>query len=102
MKITESGFPGKNLEHAFEPYVTTKPSGTGLGLPMIKKITEEHGGTIGVENILGEDGRISGAAVVIIFRMLSRNSGKKRQFVRICLDSMFREKHSYGRSTCRR
>lgn len=71
-----TGFPEKILEHAFEPYVTTKPSGTGLGLPMIKKITEEHGGTIGVENILGEDGRISGAAVVIIFRMLSRNSGK--------------------------
>lgn len=71
-----TGFPEKILEHAFEPYVTTKPSGTGLGLPMIKKITEEHGGTIGVENILGEDGQISGAAVVIIFRMLSRNSGK--------------------------
>jgi len=71
-----TGFPEKILEHAFEPYVTTKPSGTGLGLPMIKKITEEHGGTIGVENILGEDGQILGAAIVIIFRMLSQNSGK--------------------------
>jgi len=38
------------LEHFFEPYVTTKPKGSGLGLAVVKKIIEEHGGSIWVEN----------------------------------------------------
>lgn len=65
------GFTSQILEHAFEPYVTTKPSGTGLGLPMIKKIVAEHRGTVGVENITDENGQILGARVTIIFRQLA-------------------------------
>jgi two-component system nitrogen regulation sensor histidine kinase NtrY len=30
----------------FEPYVTTREKGTGLGLPIVKKIIDEHGGTL--------------------------------------------------------
>lgn len=45
-----SGFPEQLLARAFEPYMTTKPKGTGLGLPIVKKIVEEHGGKISIEN----------------------------------------------------
>jgi PAS domain S-box-containing protein len=45
-----SGFPEQFLAKAFEPYTTTKARGTGLGLPIVKKIVEEHGGSISIQN----------------------------------------------------
>jgi nitrogen fixation/metabolism regulation signal transduction histidine kinase len=44
------GFPVELLPRIFEPYVTTKARGTGLGLPIVKKIVEEHLGTIEIGN----------------------------------------------------
>ena len=45
-----SGFPAHLMARVFEPYMTTKVKGTGLGLPIVKKIVEEHGGSIIIEN----------------------------------------------------
>jgi nitrogen fixation/metabolism regulation signal transduction histidine kinase len=67
------GFPANILRRAFEPYVTTKPAGTGLGLAMVKKIVEEHGAHIEVVNRGGgaSVGHVGGALVTIVFRRLA-------------------------------
>ncbi len=44
------GFQGGLIEQAFDPYVTTKPKGTGLGLAIVRRIVEEHGGQVEVDN----------------------------------------------------
>ncbi|HET9663744.1 MAG TPA: ATP-binding protein [Burkholderiales bacterium] len=46
-----SGFPPHLMARIFEPYVTTKPGGTGLGLVIVKKIIEEHGGKVSIANL---------------------------------------------------
>ncbi len=45
------GIPEEVMAHLFEPYITTKPKGTGLGLAVVKKIVEEHNGVIYAENL---------------------------------------------------
>jgi len=52
------GFPPDLLPRIFEPYVTTKSRGTGLGLPIVKKIVEEHSGTIEISNAPAGGARI--------------------------------------------
>ena len=60
------GFPPKILKRAFEPYVTTKTKGTGLGLAVVKKIADEHGARLDIANLL-EDGVVKGAQVSLSF-----------------------------------
>jgi nitrogen fixation/metabolism regulation signal transduction histidine kinase len=56
------GFSEKVLKRAFEPYVTTKKKGTGLGLAVVKKIADEHGARIRIAN-LGASPDAAGDAV---------------------------------------
>jgi len=73
------GFPEKVLKRAFEPYVTTKKKGTGLGLAVVKKIADEHGARIRIANLgaataaAGEGGAaaVRGAQVSLSFSKLA-------------------------------
>jgi two-component system, sporulation sensor kinase E len=51
---TGSGMSAENLSRVFEPYFTTKPSGSGLGLLIVRRIVREHGGELSVESTQGE------------------------------------------------
>jgi nitrogen fixation/metabolism regulation signal transduction histidine kinase len=61
-----TGFPEAMLKRAFEPYVTTKPRGTGLGLAVVKKIADEHHARIDLVNRV-VDGVVIGAQVSLSF-----------------------------------
>ena len=64
------GFPANILRRAFEPYVTSKPRGTGLGLAMVKKIVDEHDARIELINRTGG----AGATVTVVFRRVARTA----------------------------
>ena len=65
-----SGFPDHILKRAFEPYVTTKSKGTGLGLAVVKKIADEHGARIDISNRVA-DGAVQGAQVSLSFAVVA-------------------------------
>ena len=68
LSISDSGtgFAANILQRAFEPYVTTKTRGTGLGLAVVKKIADEHGARVDLGN-REEDGVVQGARVSLSF-----------------------------------
>jgi len=68
-----TGFSDSILKRAFEPYVTTKSKGTGLGLAVVKKIADEHGSRIDIANRV-EEGRVMGAQVSLSFAVVGIES----------------------------
>jgi signal transduction histidine kinase len=54
---TGSGIAESNMDRMFRPYFTTKKGGTGMGLPMVRRIVEEHGGQITFESEVGKGTR---------------------------------------------
>ncbi len=63
----------------FEPYVTTRDKGTGLGLPIVKKIIEEHSGSLRLEDAepFGPDAHF-GAMAIIEIPLLETDAGKNK------------------------
>jgi two-component system nitrogen regulation sensor histidine kinase NtrY len=60
------GFPRENRQRLLEPYMTTREGGTGLGLPIVAKIFEEHGGRIELLDPPAENGENPAGALVRI------------------------------------
>jgi PAS domain S-box-containing protein len=56
---TGSGITAERIDEIFQPFFTTKTKGTGLGLPIVRRIVESHGGRIEVSSARGEGARFS-------------------------------------------
>ncbi len=75
------GFSDKVLKRAFEPYVTTKSKGTGLGLAVVKKIADEHGARVRIANLgaaaegAADAGLARGAQVSLSFAKIAPTAG---------------------------
>ena len=54
-----AGINESDIPKIYDPYFTSKPAGTGLGLAVVQKIMEAHGGRINVESIVGQGTRVS-------------------------------------------
>jgi signal transduction histidine kinase len=56
------GMGPQTLERAFTPFFTTREEGTGLGLPLVRRIVEQHGGSVEIRSAPGE-----GTTVTMVF-----------------------------------
>jgi nitrogen fixation/metabolism regulation signal transduction histidine kinase len=72
------GFSDKVLKRAFEPYVTTKSKGTGLGLAVVKKIADEHGARVRIVNLGTSEGAgsVTGSASTALGAQVSLSFSK--------------------------
>ena len=73
IRISDNGIGlPEDRARLFEPYVTTRDKGTGLGLPIVKKIIEEHGGTLTLEDAVPfAPGAHAGACAVVRLPLLT-------------------------------
>ena len=67
----------------FEPYVTTRDKGTGLGLPIVKKIIEEHGGMLRLDDAepIGDTQHVGAAATIELPKLQAEDAGRKSKKV---------------------
>ena len=71
-----SGMDEETARRAFEPYFTTKPKGTGLGLPTVRRLLDRAGGFLRIESRPGR-----GTTVRCFFPRVGASSGGTQEFV---------------------
>ncbi|MBU2962311.1 PAS domain-containing sensor histidine kinase [Citreicella sp. C3M06] len=77
IKVSDNGIGlPEDRARLFEPYVTTRDKGTGLGLPIVKKIIEEHGGSLSLEDAARFDGASHTGAMAVIRLPLGLGPGR--------------------------
>ncbi|HXM74109.1 MAG TPA: ATP-binding protein, partial [Chthoniobacterales bacterium] len=76
---TGGGISAENLSHVFEPYFTTKPSGTGLGLLIVRRIVREHGGELSIESSEGKGLTLTIRLPYIDKRVRMLEAGERRK-----------------------
>jgi two-component system nitrogen regulation sensor histidine kinase NtrY len=79
------GLPKENRHRLTEPYVTTRAKGTGLGLAIVRKILEDHGGELLLEDEETRSGEGSGAIVTLVFpqRRTAKAEGESNEAERV-------------------
>ena len=75
---TGGGMTAENLSHVFEPYFTTKASGSGLGLLIVRRIVREHGGELSIESSEGKGVTLTIRLPFIDKRIRMLEAGKAR------------------------
>ena len=75
-RVTDNGIglPPEHRHRLTEPYVTTRVKGTGLGLAIVRKIMEDHGGEIALQDAGGEQ---HGAEVTLTFPLRQKVAKEK-------------------------
>ena len=77
MRDNGIGLPAEHRHRLTEPYVTTRAKGTGLGLAIVRKILEDHGGELALEDAVDEAPARPGALMRMVFPLRQRR--KKEQ-----------------------
>jgi signal transduction histidine kinase len=72
------GMSAENLSRVFEPYFTTKPSGSGLGLLIVRRIVREHGGELSIESDQGRGVTLTIRLPFVDKRIRMLEAGKAR------------------------
>ncbi|MDR3608707.1 MAG: ATP-binding protein [Oligoflexia bacterium] len=73
------GIPREIQEKLFNPFVTTRAQGTGLGLAFVKRVIEEHGGTVS----LAKAAAVGGACFDLLLPVLEKEKPRERHDVQI-------------------
>lgn len=59
MEDSGPGIPEEIREHVLRPFFSTKPNGTGLGLPIVQRVVNDHEGTLEIDSHLGDGTRVT-------------------------------------------